>query len=327
MEDKQEIDMSLINEEELMEEYKRAKERYQAINGRFAHLDYGLFLSDKREEAEKEGNIELAKCYSKLNEKYWEEIEEDERRREEEEKEEEEKRFRELEEELELSERHRNAEIEKINTAFLSSGYEAFGAFIEEEIELARKNNDSDREWILEEAWKEYFEKAKKEFDAERESSDIVIEDEGTSVKSSDKVKNDSEDEIEYIESKYDAYYSDFLSSNFESFEDYLYAEIEEAKDDKDNTKVYILYDVLEHHNEKKAQKAENISEDKKVEDSVSLEDMTLEELMELATRNQGTINENEQVIKDALIKRILEQQQEIGEQEEIKRLRGQKVI
>jgi len=322
MEDKQEIDMSLINEEELMEEYKRAKERYQAINGRFAHLDYGIFLSDKREEAEKEGNIELAKCYSKLNEKYWEEIEEDERRREEEEKEEEEKRFSELEEESEHWERYRNAEIEKINTAFLSSGYESFGEFIDAEVDLARKNNDSDREWILEEAWKEYFEKSKKEFEAENEVSDSITNDESISIEGSDKVKNDSEDEIEYLESAYLDYHSEFLSSDYESFEDYISAKIEDAKDDRDDSKVQILYDVLKLHN------AKSKAEDTKTITNDSLEGLTTEELIDLAARNQGTINENDQVIKDALIKRILEQQQEIGEQEEeIKRLRGQKVI
>jgi len=128
------------------------------------------------------------------------------------------------------------------------------------------------------------------------------------------------EEELDYIESAYSDYYSEFLSSDYESFEEYIWAKIGDLESWETSRKD-VLFEVLDLYKKQKVQT------EKRVEDSVSLEDMTIEELIEAATRNQGTINENEQVIKDALIKRILSQQQQISEQEEeINRLKGQKV-
>jgi len=128
------------------------------------------------------------------------------------------------------------------------------------------------------------------------------------------------EEELDYIESAYSDYYSEFLSSDYESFEEYIWAKIGDLESWETSRKD-VLFEVLDLYKKQKVQT------EKRVEDSVSLEDMTIEELIEAATRNQGTINENDQVIKDALIKRILSQQQQISEQEEeINRLKGQKV-
>lgn len=129
----------------------------------------------------------------------------------------------------------------------------------------------------------------------------------------------------EYIAECYEDYYSDFLNSHYESFNEFIYDKIEEAQDDKDNEKVHFLYDIL-HFQEGKNKK--EIKQTTETMDKVSLEDMTIEELVEVAIKNQGIISENDQVMKEALIKRIIGQQQQIDEQEkEIKRLRGQKVI
>ena len=135
-----------------------------------------------------------------------------------------------------------------------------------------------------------------------------------------------------YLESEYKKYYIAYSEQeeHYKSFEHYIESKVAalnyvDFASDSELEKE--LWDILKLHKEKETQKEEEILGDKKVEDSVSLEDMTLEELIELATKNKGIINENDQVIKGALIKRIVEQQQEIGEQEEeIKRLRGQKV-
>jgi len=215
--------------------------------------------------------------------------------------------------------------IEDINNEFLSSGYEAFGAFIEEEILIAQKNNDSDRIAFLEEAWRVYFEKSKQEYEAETIEEDGVIAGKDTTIESSEELIDYEEDEKDYIESVYIDYYSEFLSSNYESFDEYIRSEISNLESWETSRKDKLL-DVLHYYEELESKKQEVVTE-KEVADSVSLEDMSVEELIALATENQGTIAANDKEIKDALIKRILSQQQQISEQEEeINRLKGQKV-
>lgn len=102
--------------------------------------------------------------------------------------------------------------------------------------------------------------------------------------------------------------------------------EQEQTKEEKED-----IIEEIEHISEEDNKKIEEIQDitdrnEEKTQEEEKLQDMTPEQLQEIVSKNQKTIESNEETLKQELLQRILEQQRIIEEQQkEISRLNSQK--
>ena len=157
----------------------------------------------------------------------------------------------------------------------------------------------------------------------------------------------------EIIEEEIDPgeFYEEFVSSGDKKYEEYLYQKYEGEKQQGNEEYAKHIYRVYEEvvrsiemrkeeiEDEKRRDKEEHKIEDEyygedekyseeQVDKKELLEDMTPEELQKTIEENDKTITDNEQIIKQKLVQRVLEQQRIIEEQQaEIDRLKSQKEL